>query len=102
MNQLIIENAPPHPGQFIKEVYIHPFNLVPNQVAKNLKINPSTFTRLLNKNSDVSPEMAIRLSIVFGRSPESWLLMQNNYNLKKVRYSFDVTNIQPLIIIQEG
>lgn len=92
----LLQHNPPHPGQFISEVYIQPFSLVPNQVASRLKVNPSTFSRILNEKSDVSPEMAVKLSIVFGRSPESWLLMQDNYNLNKVRSELDTTDIEPL------
>lgn len=92
----LLQHNPPHPGQFINEIYIQPFNLVPNQVAVRLKVNPSTFSRLLNEKSDVSPEMAVKLSIVLGRSPESWLLMQGNYNLNKVRNELDTTDIEPL------
>ncbi|UCC51472.1 MAG: HigA family addiction module antidote protein [Anaerolineaceae bacterium] len=46
-----------------------------------LKVSPSTFTRLVNGQSNVGPEMALRLSRTLGRSAESWLAMQNNYDL---------------------
>lgn len=92
----LLQHNPPHPGAFINEVYIQTFNLVPNQVAAHLKVNPSTFSRLLNGKSDVSPEMAVKLSIVFRRSPESWLLMQDNFNLNKVRNELDTADIEPL------
>ncbi|MBF0227825.1 MAG: HigA family addiction module antidote protein [Desulfobacterales bacterium] len=46
---------------------------------------PSTFNRLLNGESNISPEMALRLSKSLGRSPESWLIMQDNYNLWHVK-----------------
>lgn len=76
---------PPHPGSFIKRVYIEPFNLRSNEVARNLQVNPSTFNRLLNEKSDISPEMALKLSKVLGRSPESWMLMQDNYDLYQAK-----------------
>ena len=50
---------PPHPGEFIKEIYIQPFALSARQVAKNLGVSPSTFSRLLSGQSNVSPEMAL-------------------------------------------
>ena len=77
----IKQHNPLHPGKFIKRVYIEPFKLGSNEVARQLKVSPSTFNRLLNCKSDVSPDMALRLSKVLGRSPESWLLMQDNYDL---------------------
>jgi len=72
---------PPHPGEFIKEVYMIPFGLSSRKVAKNLKVAPSTINRILNGESNITPTMALRLSYVFGRSPESWLSMQDNYSL---------------------
>ena len=82
---------PPHPGEFIREVYLDKLNVSSRTVAAKLKVSPSTFTRLLNGKSSVTPEMAIRLSKTLGRSPESWLAMQNNYDLWQLqnRRSFD-------------
>lgn len=70
---------PPHPGEFIREVYITPFENSVRKVAENLNVSPSTLTRLLNGKSNISPEMALRLSKSLGRSPESWLVMQDQY-----------------------
>lgn len=88
------QHNPPHPGAFISEVYIEPFEIVSNQLAKKLDVNPSTLNRLLNRKSDISPEMAVKLSVVLGRSPESWLAMQDNFNLWNVRQQLDVSNLQ--------
>lgn len=70
-----------HPGEFIKRVYLEPFDIGANELARSLKVSPSTLSRLLNRKSDVSPEMALKLSKVIGRSPESWTMMQDNYDL---------------------
>lgn len=72
---------PPHPGEFIREVYLEELAVSSRTVAAKLKVSPSTFTRLLNGKSSVTPEMAVRLSKTLGRSPESWLAMQNSYDL---------------------
>jgi len=76
---------PPHPGEFIREVYLAELEVSSRTVAAKLKVSPSTFTRLLNGKSSVMPEMALRLSKTLGRSPESWLAVQNNY-LGEVNY----------------
>jgi addiction module HigA family antidote len=68
---------PPHPGEFIREVYVDPLEIRSRAVAAKLKVSPSTFSRLLSGQSSVTPEMALRLSKTLGRSPESWLAMQN-------------------------
>lgn len=72
---------PPHPGEFIKEVYLDELGLSEREVASKLKVSASTFNRLVNKKSSLSPEMALRLSITLGRTPESWLAMQDKYSL---------------------
>ncbi len=77
----IQQYSPMHPGKFIKRVYLEPFNIGTNELARSLKVSPSTLSRLLNGKSDVSPEMALKLSRVIGRSAESWMMMQDNYDL---------------------
>ncbi len=77
----IKQYSPLHPGEFIKRVYLEPFNIGTNELARSLKVSPSTLSRLLNCKSDVSPEMALKLARVIGRSPESWMMMQDNYDL---------------------
>ncbi|MGE0820801.1 MAG: HigA family addiction module antitoxin [Candidatus Binatia bacterium] len=89
---------PPHPGDFIREVYLEPFKLSARQVAAKLKVAPSTFNRLLNGESSVTPEMALRLSKTLGRSPESWLTMQHNYDLWQVRRHVNLAKVERLII----
>jgi antitoxin HigA-1 len=87
---------PPHPGEFIREVYLDELNVSSRTVAGKLKVSPSTLTRLLNGKSSVSPEMALRLSITLGRSPESWLAMQNNYDLWQIRQRFNPKEVEKL------
>lgn len=92
---------PPHPGEFIKEVYLEPSGISSRKVALRLKVSPSTFSRLLKGQSRVSPEMALRLSKCLGRSPESWLAMQDIYDLWQARLSIDLTDIEPLSVTAE-
>ena len=51
---------PLHPGEFIKEVYLIPFNISSRTVAEKLLVSPSTFNRLVNAESNVSPEMGLK------------------------------------------
>lgn len=76
---------PPHPGEFIEVTYMEPFSLSCRFLATQLDVSASTLNRILKQKSSVSPEMALRLSKALGRSPESWLAMQDAYNLWKVR-----------------
>ena len=87
---------PPHPGEFIRDVYIKPLNISVRKVAKKLKVSPSTLGRLVNGESHITPEMALRLSKTLGRSPESWLAMQDNYNLWQAKKKINLKNVQRL------
>ena len=83
---------PPHPGELIERTYIEPFpDVTAASIARELGVAKSTFSRLLAGKSDISPEMAVRLSAVLGRSAESWLLMQDNYNLWQARQVVDTS-----------
>ena len=84
---------PPHPGAFIQDVYLTPNGLSGRELAMQLGVAPSTLNRVLNGASGVSPEMALRLSKALGRSPESWLTMQHNYDLWQARQSLDLRSV---------
>ncbi len=87
---------PPHPGEFIKAVYLVPLQVSLRKVAIKMNIAPSTLSRLLNKNINVSPEMALRLSKTLGRSPESWLAMQDSFDLYQAKQSLDLSQVEKL------
>jgi len=89
---------PPHPGEFIREVYLEPYNLSVRLVAAKLKVSPSTFSRLVKGQSSVSSDMALRLSKTLGRTPESWLIMQNNYNLWQAQQNINLEHVEKLTL----
>ena len=85
---------PPHPGEFIKEVYLEPIGLSVRGLAESLGVSPSTVMRIINGTSAITPEMALRLEKAFGRSPESWLMMQHNYDLWQARKALDLSGVR--------
>ncbi|WP_018880798.1 MULTISPECIES: HigA family addiction module antitoxin [unclassified Thioalkalivibrio] len=87
---------PPHPGEFIREVYLEPFGLSARQLASKLDVSPSTLGRVLQGRSGVSPEMALRLSKTLGRSPESWLAMQDQHDLWCARRNVKLDAVQQM------
>ena len=72
---------PPHPGEFITDIFLVPHGISGRELALKLDVSPSTLSRILNGSSRVTPEMALRLSKAIGRSAESWLAMQDSYDL---------------------
>jgi antitoxin HigA-1 len=54
---------PPHPGEFITEVYLEPNGLSGRELAAKLGVAPSTLNRVLTGASGVSPDMALRLAL---------------------------------------
>ena len=87
---------PPHPGEFIVEVYLEPNNISARELAVGLDVSASTLHRVLHGMSAVSPAMALRLSKALGRSPESWLAMQSNYDLWQARQVVELDTIGKL------
>jgi addiction module HigA family antidote len=87
---------PPHPGEFIREIYLEPFGITGRQLAFKLGVAPSTLNRILKGRSGISSEMALRLSKALGRSPESWLTMQDSYDLWHARQSVNLDNVEKI------
>lgn len=85
---------PPRPGEFIREVYLEPNGITGRQLAAKLGVSPSTLARVLQGTSSISPEMALRLSKALGRSPESWLAMQDNHDLWQARQTVDLNAVE--------
>ena len=92
----IEQHNPMHPGAFIKRVYLEPNEIGSNELARQLKVSTGLMSRLVNEKTGLSSEMALKLSKVLGRSPESWLLMQDNYDLWQARQIIDLDDYQPL------
>lgn len=85
---------PPHPGEFIREVYLEPFAITGRQLSAKLGVSPSTLNRVLNGSSGISSEMALRLSIALGRTPESWLAMQDTFDLWQARQTVNLDGVE--------
>jgi addiction module HigA family antidote len=72
---------PPHPGEVIRTLCLEPLGLSVTAGAKALEVSRKTLSELLNGKSGISPEMALRLSLAFGTTAESWLSQQMQYDL---------------------
>jgi len=79
--QALNHRAPCHPGGILKRLYLEPLNLAVVDLAKALKVSRKTVSKLVNCRGNISPEMALRLSIAFETTPQVWLNMQQHYDL---------------------
>lgn len=89
---------PPHPGEFIIDVYLEPHGVSGRELAEKLDVAPSTLSRVLKGSSRITPEMALRLSKAIGRSPESWLAMQDAHDLWVARKQVNLQRVTRLKI----
>ncbi len=76
---------PKHPGCMVNSLCLKPLALSVTEAAKALGVSRPTLSKLLNGHMNISPEMAIRLSIVFNTSDELWINLQAGYDLWKAR-----------------
>jgi addiction module HigA family antidote len=72
---------PPHPGEVLKELCLEPMRITVTEAAKALGVSRKTLSAILNGRAGISPEMAVRLSIAFDTTAESWLNQQVQYDL---------------------
>jgi antitoxin HigA-1 len=74
-------HQPPHPGEILRDLCLDPPQLSVTEAAESLGVSRNTLSAILNGRAGISPEMAIRLSIAFDTTAESWLLQQLQYDL---------------------
>ena len=72
---------PPHPGEVLRALCLDPLGLTVTEAARALGVSRKTLSSILNGRAGISPEMAVRLSLAFDSSAESWLNQQVQYDL---------------------
>lgn len=72
---------PAHPGEVLKELWLEPLGLTLTQAAMRLGVTRKTISKIVNARGSITPEMALRLEIVFGTSAQAWMNMQTAYDL---------------------
>lgn len=84
---------PAHPGEILKDLMINPLGLTVTEAARHLGVSRKTLSKVLNARGTVTPEMAVRLEMTFGKpSADHWLRLQNAHDLWQTRRN--VTDIQ--------
>ena len=87
---------PPHPGEVIRALCLEPLSVSITDAARALGVSRKALSSLLNGRSGVTPEMALRLSIAFDTTPESWLVQQMQYDLWKATQKGAPEGVQKL------
>ena len=92
------EIPPTHPGEMLREDFMVDFNLNATSMAKALGVSRQTVNELLRERRAITPVMALRLSRLFGNSPEFWMNAQHVWDLwnSEQRYQKELSQIQPL------
>ena len=84
-SQPLVMKNPPHPGLVVLQECIEPSGLTITDAAAALGVTRNTLSELVNGKRGISPEMAVRISKVFGGTEEGWLVQQAQYDLAQVR-----------------
>jgi antitoxin HigA-1 len=97
-NDIPMKRRPTHPGEILREDFMPDYGLTVSGLAESLGVSRQTVNELLRERRSLSPEMALRLSVLFGNSAEFWLNLQRAVDLWDVRAAAkdDVRRIKPL------
>ena len=94
----MLMHNPPHPGLIIKELCLEPLEITITDAAKALGVSRKTLSSIINGKAGISPEMAIRLSIAFNTSSESWMNQQSQYDLWQAEQRRDELQVSKLLV----
>jgi len=95
-----MKRRPIHPGEILREDFMPDYALTVTGLAAAVGVSRQTVNELLRGRRAVSPEMALRLSRLFGNSPEFWLNLQRSVDLwdAEAAIKSDMRRIKPLRI----
>lgn len=87
---------PAHPREILKELVITPLELTITDASEHLNISRKTLSKVLNGRGAITPEMALRLELVFKKpSADHWLRLQNAYDLWQSRQNKSALHVHP-------
>lgn len=76
------EMRPIHPGEILREEFLAPLGMTPYALSKALHVTPSRVNDIVNERRGVTADTALRLARYYGGDPQSWLNLQQAYDLK--------------------
>lgn len=90
--------SPPHPGEVLKDLYLHDYNLSVTAFALKLGVSRTTASELVNCKNGISAEMALKLAKAFGTTAQFWLNMQTQYDLWKAKQRVNLDNVEVIVL----
>ena len=99
-NDIPMKRRPTHPGEILREDFMPDYGLTVSSLAESLGVSRQTVNELVRGRRSLSPEMALRLSGLFGNSPEFWLNLQRALDLWEAQEALkdDMRRIKPLCV----
>lgn len=91
---------PPHPGEVLKNLCLEPLGLSVTEAAKALGVSRKTLSSILKGRTGISPEIAVRLSVAFDTTAESWMNQQVQYDLWQAEQHRDEFNVTRLANVE--
>ncbi len=88
--------APMHPGEVLKELYLDPLDMGAIALARRLDVPRTRIERLVKGVTNMTPDTALRLARAFNTTPAYWMNMQTNYDMATASKKVDVSGIEPL------
>lgn len=76
---------PIHPGEILREEFLIPMNISINRLARDIAVPPGRISEIVNGKRSVTADTALRLARFFGTSPDVWLGLQVEYDLRVAR-----------------
>jgi addiction module HigA family antidote len=97
-NDKKLRRRPTHPGEFLREDFLQDYGLTVSGLANALGVSRQSVNELLRERRAISPQMALRLSRLFGNTPEFWLNLQRAVDLWEAENAIkdDVQQIRPM------
>src|SRR5271170_787465 len=76
------EFEPVTPGEILKEEFLAEYGLSQGALVRAIGISPNRITEIINSRRRITADTALRLALYFGNSPEFWMSLQANHDLK--------------------
>jgi len=90
------KRTPTHPGEVLLEEFLKPYGMTQKELARRIGVSYPRVNELIHKKRGVTPDTALRLSRLFGTTPEFWLNLQLAYDLYEAKQKASYDGIKPI------